>query len=76
MRTTVINRLTAPDGGAPLKLVSIAKMEGDEVIEGAVFSPEGGLYPIRGGILNLLPRGPGSLSPAQMSNLLSPGAEV
>lgn len=75
MRANVIKLLTAPGGGSPLEVGTIVEREGKEIIRGTVLSPEEGLYPIREGILNLLPQGVGSLSPAQVSNQLWPTAQ-
>lgn len=74
MRKDVVERLTTPGGGEPLRVASVAEQHGKEIIEGTVLSAERGLYPIHEGILNLLPRGSRSLSPAQWSNLLPPVA--
>lgn len=75
MRTDVIKRLTAPGGGTPLQVASIIEREGNDIIDGMLLSPEQGLYPIREGILDLLPQGAGLLSPAQKSNQLWPTAQ-
>ncbi|MBA3532764.1 MAG: class I SAM-dependent methyltransferase [Ardenticatenales bacterium] len=74
MHRTTLERLTAPGGGDPLRLVSVARMQGDDISEGAALSPTRGLYPIHDGILNLLPGGRWAISPAQASNLLLPAA--
>lgn len=74
MREAIVGCLTAPGGGASLRLVSVAQQEGAEVLRGALFSPDSGLFPIRQGILDFLPRGVGRLSLAQRSNLLEPAA--
>jgi len=75
MRADVIKRLTAPGGERPLEVASIVEKEGKEIIHGMLLSPEQGLYPIREGILDLLPQGAGLLSPAQKSNQLWPTAQ-
>ena len=75
MRADVVEQLTAPGGGKPLKVTTIVEREGKQIIRGTVLSPEEGLYAIREGILDLLPEGAGSLSPAQGSNLLWPTAQ-
>ncbi len=70
MRVEVVEKLTAPRGGSALQVASVADEHEGEILEGAVLSPERGLYPIQEGVLNLLPRGPGPLSLAQQSNRL------
>ena len=75
MRTNVVEQLTAPGGGRPLKVASIIEKQAEEIIRGTVLSPEQGLYQIREGILDLLPQGAGTLSPAQVSNSLWPTAQ-
>jgi SAM-dependent methyltransferase len=70
MRAEVIERLSAPGGGGALRLASMADLRDGEVIQGSVLSATGGLFPVQEGVLNLLPDGPGALSPAQRSNQL------
>lgn len=72
MREAIVSGLTAPGGGAPLHLVSVAQQVGEEILRGAALSPDSGLFPIRQGILDFLPRGVGPLSLAQRTNLLEP----
>jgi SAM-dependent methyltransferase len=70
MRAEVIERLSAPGGGGGLRLASVAETLDGRVIQGSALSPEGGLFPVQEGVLNLLPDGVGALSPAQRSNQL------
>ncbi len=70
MHPTLLSHLTDPGGGPPLRVASVAHTEGSQIIRGAAFSERQGLYPIREGILDLLPNGTGPLSPAQGSNRL------
>jgi ubiquinone/menaquinone biosynthesis C-methylase UbiE len=70
MRAEVIEQLSSPGGGDSLRLASVAEMRDGRVIRGSVLAPEGGLFPVQEGVLNLLPDGPGPLSIAQRSNQL------
>lgn len=70
MREALLNQLSAPGGGSPLRVASIATMHAGDIVAGTAHATEGGLYPIQHGVLDLLPRGPGRLSPAQWSNEL------
>ena len=74
MRQEIIERLTAPGGGTTLKVASVREQQNNNTTCALVLSPEEGMYPIREGILDLLPQGVGLLSPAQRSNTLWPTA--
>lgn len=71
MQEAILTQLTAPGGGRPLRVAVVGAREGPEIIEGAALSSSQGLFPIREGILDLLPRGPGRVNPAQMTNFFS-----
>jgi SAM-dependent methyltransferase len=70
VRPSVLGQLTAPGGGSPLVLASVAEEHDGDVVHGAAHSPEHGLFPIRDGILDLLPDGVGPRTPGQLSNEL------
>jgi ubiquinone/menaquinone biosynthesis C-methylase UbiE len=74
MKATVIPKLTAPGGGTPLRVATLSKQSGDEIIQGTVLSTEQGIFHIRDGILDMLPLGVGNLSSAQSTNLAYPVA--
>ncbi len=74
MNTNLIPQLTAPGGGSPLRVATIVKQNGEEILEGTVVSPEHGIFHIQHGILDLLPMGVGILSSAQSTNLAYPVA--
>ena len=74
MREAVTPMLSAAGGGAMMELAAVGERRGEEIVSGSVFARRRGLYSIREGILDLLPRGTGTLTPAQWSNLLPPTA--
>lgn len=70
MRPSVLEQLTAPGGGPRLALASVAEEHDGDFLQGAAHSPEHGLFPIRDGILDLLPGGVGPRTLGQLTNEL------
>jgi SAM-dependent methyltransferase len=75
MHLPTLDLLRAPDApdGPPLTLAEMTSHNRGEVIGGLVCAEDAGCFPIRDGILDLLPDDP-PLSPAQWSNSLWPSA--
>lgn len=75
MHPTTLHLLRCPDGpnGAPLSMTETRTQRRGEIITGTACAADGGCYPIRDGILDLLPERL-TLSAAQRSNLLWPTA--
>lgn len=77
MTPELISHLHLPGGGAALRLLQVtARGAGGELWRGTVYGAGRGLFPVREGILDLLPGGVGPLSRAQASNLLALTARV
>lgn len=75
MHPATLQLLRCPDGpnGSPLSLTEIRTQRRGEIITGTACAADGGCYPIRDGILDLLPKSI-DLSAAQRSNLFRPTA--
>ena len=75
MHPATLHLLRCPDtpNGAPLALTETRTQRRGEIITGTACAPDGGCYPIRDGILDLLPESI-DLSAAQRSNLFRPTA--
>lgn len=75
MHPATLQLLRCPDtpNGSPLSLTEIRTQRRGEIITGTACATDGGCYPIRDGILDLLPEKI-DLSPAQRSNLFRPTA--
>jgi SAM-dependent methyltransferase len=73
MHAATLALLRAPDApnASPLSLTEIRTQRRGEIVTGTACAVDGGCYPIRDGILDLLPENL-ALSPAQRSNLLWP----
>lgn len=70
MRSELIPALCVPGGGAALRLARAERVGDGEVLEGGVYAWGRGFFPLRAGVLDLLPAGAGVLTQAQQSNLL------
>jgi ubiquinone/menaquinone biosynthesis C-methylase UbiE/uncharacterized protein YbaR (Trm112 family) len=75
MHPATLELLRAPDApnGAPLSLTETRSQRRGEIVTGTACAADGGCYPIRDGILDLLPESL-PLSAAQRSNLFGPTA--
>ncbi|MGI8858480.1 MAG: methyltransferase domain-containing protein [Thermomicrobiales bacterium] len=75
MHPATLHLLRCPDtpNGAPLSLTETRMQRRGEIITGTACAADGGCYPIRDGILDLLPESI-DLSAAQRSNLFRPTA--
>lgn len=75
MHPDTLQLLRCPDGpdGSPLVLTEIRTQRRGEIVTGTACAADGGCYPIRDGILDLLPEKI-DLSAAQRSNLFRPTA--
>src|SRR3954452_3392788 len=75
MHPATLHLLRCPDGpnGTPLSMTETRTQRRGEIITGTACAADGGCYPIRDGILDLLPESL-RLSAAQRSNLFWPTA--